>query len=122
MLPFGKHRGAGWWPGNARRRQVTVAGVDERSRGMVGLIDRVAGRGMNGHSGHIGAGLGSSPAYKFSGYLAYDTLALTRTVAASTNLVRDPNTALPATAGELVQVAAAGSVMDSLAAIPPGYR
>lgn len=113
---------ARWWPSNIVRRKITVGGVDPVAAGTVGLLERVWGRGMTGRSGHIPAGIGSDPSYKFSGYFAYDVLALTRTVGASRNLRGDPNVALPGTAGPLVQVAAAGSVMDSLAAVPPGYR
>jgi hypothetical protein len=109
----------GTWPTNVFRRAITVAGVDPVAKGTVGLVDRVAARGMDGHTGTIRAGNSATAAYKFSGYMAYRTLAMTSMVPASNNGRSDPNIALPATAGAVV---AAGSVMDSLAAVSPVRR
>lgn len=107
-----------FWPSNAKTRRILVAGVDPVAQGTVALVDRTANRGMQGLSGHIPAGNGFSLPYKLSGYLAYDTLAMTRMVGASRNRVSDPNIALPATGGAVV----VGSVQESLASIPAGYR
>jgi hypothetical protein len=125
MLPFGRMRGSGWWPGNQQRRVVTVAGVDPVAAGYVGAIDRGWARGLDGRSGAIRAGMSSSPTYGYRGYMNYDVLALLRTVGASTNLRGSPNILLPGTTAGKVAAApgAAGhTVADSLAAIPAGYR
>jgi hypothetical protein len=121
MLAFGKMRGSGWWPNNAHRRKVTVAGVDPVAAGVVGALERAQARGMAGRSGAIRAGNSLSPSYGYKGYLPYTQLALLRTVGASTNLRGSPNVALPGTVSGRVG-APGSSVADSLAAIPPGYR
>jgi hypothetical protein len=125
MLPFGRMRGSGWWPGNAQRRTVTVAGVDQVAAGTVAATDRAWARAMAGRSGSIRAGNSLSQSYSWKGYMAYDTLALLRTVGASTNLRGSPNISLPGTvAGRVVAGpgAAGHTVADSLASIPAGYR
>ena len=124
LQPFGRLRAArGFWPSNAQRRTITVAGPDPVATGVVGAIDRAHQRSLTGASGVIVAGEGFTPSYKATWSFAYASPALQPSVMASPNRVRDPNVALPATSGERVGVADRGwSVMDSLASIPPGVR
>lgn len=122
MLPFGRMRGRGTFPANNERRTITVAGVDPRARGTVRLVDRFWGRGLDGRSGHIAAGEGSDPSYRFAGYMNYQLLAKVSPTGQSTNLRGSPNVALPATSGEVVSVQPGQTVADSLAMIPPGVR
>lgn len=103
----------GTWASNVQRATLTVTGRDQVAEGVVGAIDRDAGRSMAGRSGRVYAGMG--PGYRFNGYLAYDTLAMTRMVPSTTNLRGSPNVALPATGGVIIEP---GSPMDSLAALP----
>lgn len=127
MIHTGRRRSrGGWWPGNARRQPVTVAGVDPVASGLFGLIDRTWARNLDGRSGTVVAGDGFTPGWKATGLFSYANLALTPMVGASAqNRIRDPNIALPSTSGERVGVApgAAGwSVTDALASITPGVR
>lgn len=125
MLPFGRMRGQGWWPANAQRRTITIAGVNQVTAGTVGAVDRGWARALAGRSGAIIAGNTLSRTYGFKGYLSYDRLALLRTVGASSNLRGSPNISLPGTvAGRVVAApgAAGHTVADSLAMIPVGYR
>lgn len=125
MLPFGKMRGAGWWPANATRRPVTVVGGDPVTAGTVAATERAWARGMDGRTGSIIAGNSLSSSYSWKGYMAYTTLALLRTVGASTNLRHSPNISLPSTvAGRVAPNPGerGHSVIDSLATIPAGYR
>lgn len=126
MMFAGRTRSrGGWWPGNARRRPITIAGVDPVASGLVALIDRTWARNLDGRSGTVVAGDGFTPGWKATGLFSYATLALTPMVPASRNRVRDPNIALPATSGERVGVAPGApgwSVTDALASITPGVR
>lgn len=113
-----------FWPTNLFRQPVSVTGVDQVAKGTVGLIERMWSRGMDGGTGTFIGGNGADPMYRFSGYVDYVTLALTRTVGASKNLRGDPNVALPATGGPVVISAASpgNAVMNQLAQLPPGFR
>lgn len=125
MLPFGRMRGSGWWPTNEVRRPVTVAGLDQVAAGTVGAVDRGWARGISGRTGRIRAGNTLSQSYGYKGYLAYTTLAMLRTVGASTNVRYSPNIILPGTVAGRVAPApgtTGHTVADSLAAIPVGAR
>lgn len=127
MIHAGRQRQpGGWWPANAQRRAVTVAGPHPVTVGMVSAIDRDAQRPLQGQAGHVAAGLDYTPGWRATLALLFDRPALRPRVAASAGRIRDANVALPGTSGERVGVAPAGSsswtVADSLAAIPPGIR
>lgn len=125
MLPFGRMRGKGWWPSNVTRRPVAVTGVNPVTAGTVAATDRAYARGLAGRSGAIRAGNSLSSSYGWKGYLNYTTLAMLRTVGASSNLRGSPNVLLPGTTSGAVAPppgTAGHTVADSLAMIPVGYR
>lgn len=117
-----RRQGSGsWWPANLARRTVTVATQpDLLTEDVYAIPDTYAGRAMAGRSGSVRAGNGASAAYKFSGYMS---LGMAVPTLSPVSPMRSPNVALPATSGATVLPAyAGGSVVDSLAAVPPGRR